>query len=109
MQENMEHIYLKANDKVRGLDEMMRLLYDRLLSDLLSGNTSSKIFTHHIKYITGMHGSKALLTGDYTKTEPNQIVVDYIASMTDRYFIHLFDLLFPGKRPQSFAYTGYFD
>ena len=43
----------------------------------------------------------------YEKTEPNQIVVDYIASMTDDYLIDLHHFLFPGSSYQV-DYTGYF-
>ena len=31
----------------------------------------------------------------YEETERNQIVVDYIASMTDDYFVDLYEYLFP--------------
>lgn len=33
-------------------------------------------------------------------TEPNQIVVDYIASMTDSYFMALYAHLFPERATQ---------
>ena len=41
-------------------------------------------------------------------TEPNQIVVDYIAGMTDNYLIELHHHLFPDS-PLRVEYKGYFD
>ena len=41
-------------------------------------------------------------------TEPNQLVVDYIASMTDDYLIDLHHFLFPNSS-YSVEYTGYFN
>ena len=35
---------------------------------------------------------------DYLAGEPNQIVVDYLASMTDSYFMALYGHLFPAQR-----------
>ncbi|MBD5500462.1 MAG: phosphohydrolase, partial [Lachnospiraceae bacterium] len=44
----------------------------------------------------------------YEESEPNEIVVDYIASMTDDYFIDLYKYLFPTGKHQV-DYIGYFD
>lgn len=44
---------------------------------------------------------------DYKKTEDNLLVVDYIASMTDDYFIELHQLLFPSSK-LKLNYHGYF-
>ena len=43
---------------------------------------------------------------DYLAGEPNQIVVDYLASMTDSYFMALYGHLFPrsDKQVVVFAY-----
>ena len=43
---------------------------------------------------------------DYLAGEPNQIVVDYLASMTDRYFTSLFAHLFP-ESPLRTVTRGY--
>ena len=43
----------------------------------------------------------------YESSEPNQIVVDYIASMTDDYVIDLHHFLFPNSG-YNVDYTGYF-
>ena len=84
---------------------MMSALYKKLLKDLKSENKSSPIFTHHINYINKAHYKREM---PYEQTEPNQIVVDYIASMTDDYFIDLYAHLFPDSN-LKITYKGYFD
>ena len=84
---------------------MMSALYEKLLEDLKSDNKSSPIFTHHINYINKAHYKREM---PYEQTEPNQIVVDYIASMTDDYFIDLYAFLFP-ESDLKITYKGYFD
>ena len=84
---------------------MMTEIYGQLLDDLKAGNRRSPIFTHHIQYVN--HTARWRST-PYEKTEPNQLVVDYIASMTDDYFIDLHHYLFPDS-PYKVAYKGYFD
>ena len=84
---------------------MMTELYDKLLSDLLAGNTASPVFTHHIEYVNKAHYERR---APYESAEPNQIVVDYIAGMTDDYFIDLHSYLFPDSE-FAIKYLGYFD
>lgn len=83
---------------------MFAKMYKKLLDDVVSQNTSSPIFKHHIYFIGKW--SKYYRGEDYSKTDPNQIVVDYIASMTDDYFIDLFSLLFPEE--VTIEYKSYF-
>ena len=84
---------------------MMRKMYDRLLDDLVGGNKAAPIFTQHINYVNKAHYTRDI---PYEKTEPNQIVVDYIASMTDDYFVDLYAHLFP-ESEERIIYRGYFD
>ena len=84
---------------------MMQQLYARLLADLKEGNTASPIFTHHIAYVNQAHYARSM---PYEQTEPNQLVTDYIASMTDDYFIDLLAYLFP-KSDLKITYKGYFN
>lgn len=84
---------------------MMTELYDKLLADLLAGNTDSPIFRHHIGYVNKAHYERR---APYESTEPNQIVVDYIAGMTDDYFVDLHAYLFPDSE-FAIKYKGYFD
>ncbi len=83
---------------------MFDKLYKKLLDDVIGDNTSSPIFKHHINFISKW--TKYYKSEDYTCTEPNQIVVDYIASMTDDYFIDLFIKLFPDDK--KIEYKSYF-
>ena len=84
---------------------MMAEIYGQLLEDLYHNRKNSPIFTHHIAYINQSHYPRP---APYTQTEPNQLVVDYIASMTDDYFVDLHHHLFPDSSLKV-EYTGYFD
>jgi dGTPase len=84
---------------------MMAEMYEKLLEDLIKGNKSSPLFTHHINYVNNIHYTRET---PYEETEPNQIVVDYIASMTDDYFVDLYEHLFVGS-DLKIIYKGYFD
>ena len=105
--ENYALIYFdKAHVESNGIiKEMMAKIYDKLLLDLKNGNLSSLIFTHHIDYVNKPYYKRDM---PYMETEANQIVVDYIASMTDDYFIELFKHLFPSSTLEL-KYKGYFD
>lgn len=107
-QENYAKIYL--SDAVKSkydstIKPMLFELYEKLLSDLKEGRKDSPIFTHHIEYVNTAHYQREL---PYEETEPNQLVVDYIASMTDDYFIDLHRHLFPTSS-HSIEYRGYFN
>ena len=105
--ENYHRIYESAATRAK-LDTtakpMMAEIYDQMLSDLLQGKKNSPIFRHHIDYVNRTHYRREV---PYEASEPNQIVVDYIASMTDDYFIDLHHYLFP-ESPYKVEYTGYF-
>lgn len=96
-QEDYDLIY--RNEKVeRELNENVRPmaeeLYEKLLRDLNEGRTNSPVFRHHIAYLDQPYYSRKR-SMPYEETEHNQIVVDYIASMTDDYFVDLYEYLFP--------------
>ncbi len=107
-EENYALIYKNA-EVTKPLDEtvepMMQEMYERLLSDLMAGNTASPIFFHHIATVDKPYYRR---TRPYLDTEPNQIVTDYIASMTDDYFVDLYKHLFPHSK-RKIEYIGYFD
>ena len=106
--DNYELIYNNAA-KSAGLDStvkpMMAEIYGQLLDDLKNDNRNSPIFTHHIDYVNTTPRKREI---NYTVTDPNQTVVDYIASMTDDYFIELHGYLFPNSDLRV-EYKGYFD
>ncbi len=106
--ENYEHIY-KRDDITKVIDEtvkpMMQNMYAKLLKDLKEGNKSSPVFKHHVDFVSGNHYAQEM---PYIETEPNQIVVDYIASMTDDYCAELYKYLFPNSKIDV-KYHGYFE
>lgn len=97
-----EKVEEKLNSTVK---PMMKDMYEKLLNDLVNGEISSPIFSHHIDYVNQAHYTRET---PYENTESNQIVVDYIASMTDDYFIDLYQYLFP-KGNRKIPFTGYFE
>lgn len=106
--ENYKKIYNAAAPLARldtTVKPMMSEIYEQLLDDLKNGRKYSPIFTHHIDYVNSAHYNR---TVPYETLEPNQIVIDYIASMTDNYFIELHGYLFPDSNLQV-EYKGYFD
>ncbi len=85
--------------------EMFEQMYARLLDDLVAGREDSPIFTHHARYLA--QKSRSITAAGYIEaTEPNQVVVDYMASMTDRYFMALWRHLFPDDKHDVIA-RGY--
>ncbi len=106
--ENYDLIYLNEPGRVilnRVVKPMMQDIYEQLLEDLQEGNADSPIFRHHIDYVNQTAYPRSV---PYEKTEPNQIIVDYIASMTDDYLIDLHRYLFPESN-YYVEYTGYFN
>ena len=83
---------------------MMGDIYERLLDDLLRGNRDSPVFSHHISYVNKAHYKRK---EPYENSDPDTIVADYIASMTDDYFIDLHSYLFPESN-LKIDYVGYF-
>lgn len=107
--ENYEIIY--RDDRVEdvyknGVYPMMEQIYERMLADAKSHNKDSFLYKHHIAYIKEM--TKYYSTVDYEENDPNDMVVDYIASMTDDYFVDLYNHLFPNGK-YGVKYIGYFD
>lgn len=106
--DNYEKIY--RNSKVSEvydtkIQPMFEAVYKKLLADLKNGVKTSPIFSHHIDVV-----NQANRFSDYKYTENSSyddIVVDYIASMTDDYFIDLYEYLFNKKAPVQ--YISYFE
>ena len=84
---------------------MMAEVYGQLLDDLKSENKNSPIFKHHIDFVNAIYYKRDI---PYEQNDPHDIVVDYIASMTDDYFIELHGHMFPNSALQV-HYKGYFD
>ncbi|MGI6153679.1 MAG: deoxyguanosinetriphosphate triphosphohydrolase family protein [Christensenellaceae bacterium] len=105
---NHRKIYSRPDtvEPYANIKTMFEKIYEKLLSDTLTSNTSSPIFRHHINKIYSGYRNAEQLRCKYLEEEPNQIVVDYIASMTDDYFIDLYEYLFPGTI--KIEYKSYF-
>lgn len=107
--ENYELIY-RSREATRSFEEqvypMIEAIYEKLLSDLVNGNKSSVIYTHHLDYIRQytVHYDEEF---SYMRQKPDDIVADAISSMTDDYLIDLYQYLFP-KGKYSVTYKGYF-
>ena len=108
--ENYEIIYFNEQTEVqykKYLEPMFEEIYDRLLKDLKSGKRDSVIYTHHVDFIN-QHRRYYDNGIDYGTEQPDDIVVDYIASMTDDYFVDLYDYLFPDGK-NMIRYIPYFN
>ena len=106
--ENYRLIYNNAANMAKldtTVKPMMAEIYEQLLEDLKEENKYSPIWRHHINVINRTYYKRDI---PYEATEPNQIVVDYIASMTDDYFIALHKHLFPESTLQV-QYKDYFN
>ena len=106
--QNYELIYNKegqvfADKNIVG--DMFCDMYDRLLDDLARGDERSPIFMHHLRILDGKSTSFAVQ--DYLSEDPDQIVVDYLASMTDNYFMATYAYLFPDRAERAGA-RGYY-
>ncbi len=94
--ENYEMIYHSVAIEEERKDMMARafgLMYEHFLGDLKAHDESSAIFRHHIARIDkalAHYGRSYDWSSDFDQT-----VIDYIASMTDGYFIELACTLFP--------------
>lgn len=98
--ENIEKIYNEA------IHPMFEKIYYCLLKDVREKNVNSLIYKHHIDFVRKNRAHYSNM--DYFLEEPNQIVVDYMASMTDDYFVDLHKYMFP-KDELKINYVSYFD
>ncbi len=106
--DNYEIIY--RNHKIsdiynKQIQPMFEEIYGKLLDDLKNSKKSSPVFKHHIDFVNHANRFNGY---DYTKnSDCDDIVTDYIASMTDDYFIDLYEYLFNKKSPVQ--YISYFE
>lgn len=94
--ENYAKIYRSSGiegERAEVLAHAFELMYERCLDDLHKRDESSFIFRHHITRIEEQLAHYGR-TYDW-QSDPEQTVVDYIASMTDGYFAELASKFFP--------------
>lgn len=82
-------------------------MYEKLLMDYKSNNKDSIVYSHHVAYVES-YAKHYQDRVKYDQEEVNAIIVDYMASMTDDYFIDLYQRLFPDSK-HKVEYIGYFD
>lgn len=104
--ENYEWIYKNPQvdsiyDNVR---PMFEAVYEALLSQAKAHDRNSILYKHHVEYLK----KDVKFQEKYLEEDPNQVVVDFIASMTDDYLIALYRELFP-KGKYGVAFRGYFE
>lgn len=105
--DNYELIYLAGDttDKYNTLIRpMFSRLYGKILDELALKHTDSPVFRHHIETVE--HANRFNESCNYRCEEPNMIAVDFIASMTDDYFIDLYEYYFGTS---GIEYISYFD
>lgn len=83
---------------------MFERLYNKILDELILNHDNSPVFKHHIEAVE--HANRFNHDCEYRSEDPNQITVDFIASMTDDYFIDLYEYYF-GK--SKIEYISYFE
>lgn len=108
--ENYQKIYLdKDMEKVykEKIYPMFDALYDELLKEARSGDENTVFYKHHLKYIENITKPYRRIN-NYRDESFEEMVVDYLASMTDDYFVELYEFLFPDS-PLKVEYTGYFN
>ena len=109
-EENYQKIYRQESvqKQVTGsIVPMMEQLYEQILSDAVSHNQSSCLYRHHIAAVNEKRKWYPAPV-PYEETDPHDLTVDFIAAMTDDYFIDYYAYLFPHSSYRIF-YHGYFD
>ena len=101
---NTREIY-RSGDISRQYDEILQPMFERVYGELLDEVRSGRqgvLYRHYLQPIR----ENPFLRDPYEAVSPDQIVTDYIASMTDDYFIDLYCFLFGEESP--IAYVSYF-
>lgn len=87
--ENYERIYLadeQGDVYKEQIEPMFAELYETILADLAAGDENAPVYKHFIEKIEGqrrLYDERA----PYRDEEPHRIAVDYLAGMTDEYFL----------------------
>ncbi len=80
---NYQHIYMNKKIKTehKKLNKMMEMIFESAFEDLIKKRTNSPIYRDFLND----------MEEDYLNSnKPEEIVIDYISTMTDRYFLDIF-------------------
>ena len=104
---NYDNIYKnpRLSEKYEVVEPLFGRLYEKCLADLKAQDETSLIYKHHIKYLSGF--TKYYNIPPYINQRPDDIVTDYIASMTDDYFVEMCRFVFPDA--PGVKYIPYFN
>jgi len=72
---------------------MMADMFARLCEEAESGREDTFLYKYHIAYVMGE--TRYYGASDYAKEPPAMLAADFIAGMTDDYFIELYHKMFP--------------
>jgi len=103
---NFEKIYSKQNKVYEQIKDMFDQVYERLVSDFEDNNQKSPLFRHHVNLLYRGREDEDERKAAYLTSGAHQIAVDYIAGMTDDYFIDLYLYFYPGAK--EIRYKSYF-
>ena len=112
--ENYVHIYKnKKLDAVyeENIKPMFRDIYYKLLDDLTASRTDAVVYRHHIDFVNEnrrYYLDTSAPENDYALEDKHLIAADYIASMTDDYFVDLYHHLYPDGK-SDLRYISYFE
>ena len=107
--ENYEKIYLSEGMEdlyQNKIYPMFDELYEELLKEAKSGSEDTIFYKHHLKYIENLTAPYRRIN-NYRDESYEEMVVDFLASMTDDYFVELYEHLFPNSNLRV-DYKGYF-
>jgi dGTP triphosphohydrolase len=115
LNENYRCIY--KDDRINGpyysvIKPMFEKLYNRFVDDIKSNNYSSPVYKHYLNGTTigNYYRNSEKRYVDLEKNTVDDIVVDFIASMTDDYFVDVYEHLFPeSELCKGVVYIEYFD
>jgi len=102
---NYEKIYENpvVNREVDKIEKMFRLMFGEFLHDLEADKRDSRIFQHHIDLIKDKNPAYA------DETSNAEIVRDFIAGMTDKYFSDtMMELYFPKRYKYSVTQKDFY-
>ncbi|MCQ2417762.1 MAG: HD domain-containing protein [Oscillospiraceae bacterium] len=109
-EENYQRIYMQKRIQKQIQEQivpMMQKMYEQIYQDAASRNEHSCLYRHHIEVVKE---KQKWYTGNppYEESSPDDLTMDFIAAMTDDYFVDYYNYLFP-KSNCHISYIGYFD